>query len=195
MGMKYMVKHQRKAVPKKSIDTAHCQIAETLVPKEGVKQTGHVAAHAKIFPQGHCRSVQGAVGQPQYSQREHRGTSFRLPATCNAFQVCRCAPFHISSMVLSLTLPSTPRCSGSKRTQMDISPWRLIQGWPRKSQQMPIPARRALFSHNRNFPWVDGVRDAHIAGLTRHREPDPPHQSGAASHKACDPPSEPESGG
>ena len=51
--MKHLIKYQGKAVPKKSINAAHCQIAETLISAEGGKLTNHVAAHAELFPQGH----------------------------------------------------------------------------------------------------------------------------------------------
>ncbi len=77
--MKHLIKYQGKAVPKKSINAAHCQIAETLISAEGGKLTNHVAAHAELFPQGH---VVVYFKEPWGSPNIHSGNTAALHSVC-----------------------------------------------------------------------------------------------------------------
>lgn len=77
--MKHLITYQGKAVPKKGIDTAHCQITETLVLAEDGKLTGHVAAHAELFPQGH---VVVHFREPWGSPNIHNGNTTALHSVC-----------------------------------------------------------------------------------------------------------------
>ncbi len=78
-GMKHLITYQGKAVPKKSINTTHCQITETLVLAEDGKLTGHVAAHAELFPQGH---VVVHFREPWSSPNIHNGNTTALHSVC-----------------------------------------------------------------------------------------------------------------
>lgn len=77
--MKHLIKYQGKAVPKKSINAAHCQIAETLISAEGGKLTNHVAAHAELFPQGY---VVVYFKEPWGSPNIHSGNTAALHSVC-----------------------------------------------------------------------------------------------------------------